>query len=203
MNLYFIRHGETEHNKEKRYYGNLDVGLTSIGVWQIEKTAEVLKDINFNRVYVSERKRAKQTSEILLKNKNSDIIIDSRINEIDFGEFEGKNHNEIEEIYPEQWKAWCEDWKNVSPPNGESYVQFYNRIKNFMDELLKLKEDNVLIVTHGGVIKSIYCYVLNGDLDFFWKFSSKNAGISIIKYEYNNLYIDTIDHSSNCIKEEL
>ena len=167
MNLYFARHGETVHNKNKCYYGSSDVDITEKGSLQAEKGAELLRSIDFNKVYVSEMKRTLQTANILLKDKQYDLIQDKRINEINFGVFEGKGYNELEELYPKEWKLWCSDWKSFTPPQGESYIEFYTRIKSFMDDILKLDEDNVLIVTHSGVIRSVYCYLLDGNLDFF------------------------------------
>lgn len=194
MNLYFVRHGETEHNKNKCYYGSLDVELTSKGRLQAKKVAESLEGVNFKKVYVSEAKRAKQTAAILLENKRYELIEDNRINETSFGKFEGKGYEEIKELYPIEWELWCDDWKNFCPPEGESYKKFYDRVKSFMDDILKTEEDNILIVTHSGVIRSMYCYVLGGNLDFFWNFGSKNGDVTVIKYEYGNLYIDSISH---------
>lgn len=194
MNLYFVRHGETEHNKNQCYYGSIDVDITEKGVLQAQKGAKKLKNINFNKVYISELKRAGQTANIFMEGRQVELIRDKRINEINFGEFEGKSHEEIKEFYSDEWKLWCDDWKGFTPPGGECYTQFYDRIKSFMDDILKLDEDNVLIVTHGGVIRSVYCYLLGGNLDFFWSFGSKNGDITIIKYEYGNLYIDSITH---------
>ncbi len=194
MNLYFVRHGETELNKSKFYYGKMDVSITQRGIVQAKEVSQILKNINFNKVYVSEMKRTEQTAKFILDNRTCSMIKDSRINERNFGAFEGKSYDKIKEIFPEKWRLWCEDWKNTVPPEGESYVQFYSKVKDFMDDILKLKDDNVLIVTHSGVIRSIYCYILDNNLDFFWKFSSKNADITLIKYEYENLYIDSISH---------
>lgn len=194
MNLYFVRHGETEKNKSKCYYGSLDVELTKEGILQAEKARELLKNIKFKTVYVSEKKRSIATAEILLKNRQCKFITDMRINEREFGEFEGKGYEELKQLYPKEWRAWCEDWKNVSPPGGESCIQVYKRVEAFMDDILKSHEDDILIVTHGGVIRSMYCYVLGGNVDYFWNFGSSNGDISIIKYEYGNLYIDSITH---------
>lgn len=194
MNLYFVRHGETKHNENKSYYGRLDVELTEKGISQAKRVGGLLDNVNFSKIYVSEKTRAEQTAKIILKNKQCNLIKDSRINETNFGLFEGKSYDQLKELYPEEWKLWCEDWKSFAPPEGESYTLLYDRVKSFMDDLLKLDEENILIVTHGGVIRSIYCYVLNGNLDFFWSFGCKNCDITMIKYEYKNLYIDSITH---------
>ena len=196
MNLYFLRHGETEQNKKKVFYGSLDVGLTEKGRLQAKKASKFFDAINFDKVYTSDRKRTKETAELVLEDQEFTMIHDARINEIDFGEFEGKNYEEIQKRYPKQCEEWKNNWKDFVPPNGESYGQFYKRVQAFFDELLAQNDENVLVVTHGGVIRSLYCFVLGGNLDFYWKFSSRNCDLSIIKYEYGNLFIDSITHTN-------
>ena len=123
------------------------------------------------------------------------IIKDKRINEMNLGVFEGKNYEENQRDYPEEWKRWTEDWKSYAPPKGESYIEFYNKIKGFIEDIIKQNDEDILIVTHGGVIKSIYAYILGENLDLFWKFGTKNGDLTLIKYEYGNFYIDSIVHA--------
>lgn len=202
MNIYLVRHGETEENKNRNYYGKMDVSLNKNGIDQSKKVGKLLENIKFNKVYVSNRKRAKDTASIILgKNKLSltqecsiDNLLkeDSRINELNFGEFEGKTYEEIGKLYPEEQKLWEIDWKNFTPPSGESAVDFFLKVKSFMKSIKKQPEGNYLIVTHGGVIRMIYAYLLKEDMDFYWSFSSRNGDITLIKYEYENLFIDYI-----------
>ncbi|NFD77014.1 alpha-ribazole phosphatase [Clostridium botulinum] len=198
MNIYLIRHGETEHNKRKNFYGKLDVGLNEKGKEQSYKVGELLKDVKFNKIYISDRKRTRETAErILEKNKFYDkekniIYKDERINEIDFGLFEGKSYEEIGSLYPKEQEKWEKEWKNFAPPKGESAVVFYNRVENFMKHIQKEEDGNYLIVTHGGVIRMIYSYILQNNMDFYWNFASRNGDITLIKYEYGNLFIDYI-----------
>ncbi|ACO84004.1 alpha-ribazole phosphatase [Clostridium botulinum] len=198
MNVYLVRHGETEHNKRKNFYGKLDVGLNEKGEKQSYKVGELLKDVKFNKIYISDRKRTRETAErILEKNKFYDkekniIYKDERINEIDFGLFEGKSYEEIGSLYPKEQEKWEKDWKNFAPPKGESAVVFYNRVENFMKHIQKEEDGNYLIVTHGGVIRMIYSYILQNNMDFYWNFASRNGDITLIKYEYGNLFIDYI-----------
>lgn len=190
MNIYLVRHGETEKNTLKKYYGNLDVGLNEKGKMQCEYLREKLKNIEFNKVYTSKMKRAIETADIILQDRNHEIIKDNRLNEMSMGDFEGKDHKELEKLYPQEWKAWCEDWRECSPPKGESYREFYLRVKEFIEDVLKEDVENILIIAHGGVIKSIYTYILGEDFDIFWKVSSRNGELSLIKYEYGNLYLE-------------
>ncbi len=76
--------------------------------------------------------------------------------------------------------------------SGESAREFYNRVKSFMKHIQKEDEGNYLIVTHGGVIRMIYSYILQNNMDFYWNFASRNGDITLIKYEYGNLFVDYI-----------
>lgn len=194
MNLYFVRHGETEENVKKTYYGSTDVSLNQKGLKQAQKLQDKLNNIKFDKIYCSERLRARETAEIIAQTSQLSINYDGRINEMDFGIFEGKTYEEIKSLYPEECSQWEKQWKEFCPKGGESYLMFYDRVKMFMEEIKKLPMENVLIVTHGGVIRSVYAYILNENMDFYWKFASKNADLSIIKYKYGDFFIDSISH---------
>ena len=194
MNIYFVRHGETEQNAKKTYYGSLDVNLNEKGVAQALKLKGKLQNIKFDKVFVSERLRAVETCNYIIGEAKQQPVVDERINEMNFGVFEGKTYEELCAAYPEEVKAWQKDWKEFCPQEGESYVMFYEKVKNFMEYLLTLEAANVLVVTHGGVIRTMYCYILGENLDFYWKFASKNGDISLIKYKHGDLFIDSISH---------
>ena len=192
MNIYFVRHGQTEENVKSTYFGALECDLNNVGIEQAKSCGDLLRNIKFSRVYISERNRTLQTAKIIASHE--EFIKDSRINERDFGSFEGKSYEEINALYPEEVEKWNENWKEFSPPKGESFVKFYERVKAFMEHLKELHEENVLVVTHGGVIRAAYCYILDENLDFYWRFASKNGDISIIKCEEKFFYIDSIIH---------
>ncbi|AUM94714.1 TPA: alpha-ribazole phosphatase [Clostridium botulinum] len=198
MNIYLVRHGETEHNKRKKFYGKLDVGLNENGGEQSYKVGEFLKDVEFNKIYISDRKRTRETAERILernklyKKEKKIIYKEEKLNELDFGIFEGKSYEEIGFLYPKEQERWEKDWKNFAPPKGESAVEFYSRVENFMKHIQKEEDGDYLIVTHGGVIRMIYSYILQNNMDFYWNFASRNGDITLIKYEYENLFIDYI-----------
>lgn len=66
MHIYFVRHGETEMNQWRAYYGALDVPLTARGLCQAQDIGRMLKDIPFDSVYISDKSRARQTAEEIL-----------------------------------------------------------------------------------------------------------------------------------------
>lgn len=195
LNIYLLRHGETEQNSKRFYYGNLDVDITDKGIKQIEYINNEIRNIDFDKIYVSNMKRAISTASIVSKDKNILCIKDKRLNEMNLGVFEGKSYEHIQKEYPIEFQKWSDDWKYYAPPDGETYVEFYERVKEFFQEILKLEDKNILLVTHGGVIRSILTYVMGENLDVFWKFGSKNGDLTLVKYEYENLYIDSIIHA--------
>ncbi|MBU3190337.1 alpha-ribazole phosphatase [Clostridium bowmanii] len=196
MNIYLLRHGQTEENRKSSYYGNLDISLNSIGISQGNSAKAFFNDIKLDKVYISDKKRTREMTKLVLGQAEVEIIQDSRINETNFGDFEGKTYQEIKRLYPEECDCWQNNWMEFVPPRGESYIKLCERVKCFMEEIKKLECDNILLCTHSGVIRAIYCYVMNENIDLFWKFGCKNGDISIIKYEFGNLYIDSIIHNA-------
>ncbi|MBU3143502.1 alpha-ribazole phosphatase [Clostridium sp. CF012] len=196
MNIYLLRHGQTEENRRGSYYGNLDISLNEIGISQGNKANAFFNDIKLDRVYVSDKKRTREMANLVLGQVEIQVIQDNRINETNFGDFEGKTYEEIKTRYPKECVSWQNNWMEFVPPSGESYIELCERVKGFMEDIKKLECDNILICTHSGVIRAIYCYVMNENIDLFWKFGCKNGDISVIKYEYGNLYIDAINHNA-------
>ena len=192
MNIYLVRHGTTKSNEEKRYYGAYDSELSIRGMEEAKILREKLKEIKFDRIYVSSKKRSSEAAKIIF---GADVKyeVDARLDERNFGIFENKTYDEICKEYSEEVRAWEEDWKNYKIPMGESAMESYLRAEDVLKDIESKKFENILLITHGGFIRNSYCYILNG-LDNFWKFSSKNGDISIVKYEYGHWYIDSITH---------
>lgn len=189
MNLYLIRHGQTKSNLEGRYIGSYEDELSLKGIEEIKKAREYIKNTAFDKVFASDRKRAIDSAKILV---DKEINCDYRLNERDFGIFENRTYKEICEKYPMEQRAWIDNWRDYKIPGGENVIEVYVRVGEFMKLLEKESFKNCLAVTHGGIIRLIYCYILGGDLNNFWRFTSKNGSISIVKFEYNNWSIDSI-----------
>ena len=148
MNIYIVRHGETDYNVDGRYAGRIDVPLNEKGISQAYEVKEKLMGIKFDKVYSSPLQRAYKTAEIIY---DGDIIIDERIIERDNGELEGRLKTEIKDVI------------NFNDPNEkryniESIIEFRKRIYAFLDDISNLDAENVLIVTHAGVGIYMRCY---------------------------------------------
>ena len=149
--LYFVRHGSTDWNdhrnsageKAPKFQGRVDIPLNAKGIAQAQLMAEQLKDIKFDRVLCSPLKRAKQTCNLIYHGKVP-VEIDERLIERDFGEFEGLTSADFD------FADFCNRYPKQKS-RAESIPEVEKRVFSLLDELKKQPEQNVLIVSHGGV----------------------------------------------------
>lgn len=177
--LIIVRHGQTNMNAEKLFFGKLDPELNEVGRKQAFQTREKIKDIYYDNIYSSDLKRASETAEII-NCLNKKIEFDSRLQEINFGIFEGLKYEEIKNKYPEECKKSEIDWENYNFETGESPKEMQKRAVAFVENL-DLNKDN-LIITHWGIICGILSWYLSGELKSYWKFSIDNGGIIILEF---------------------
>jgi len=148
LDLYVIRHSEPAVDPNV-CYGRLDLDLRNDFMDQASKILETLP-LPFDRVFTSPLKRCIKLANIL----QSRFIIDPRVLEIDFGEWEGLSWAEIGK---NQIETWAADPYNFTFPKGESFALLCNRVGAFLNDL---KDDKTLLISHAGVIKAIH-YLVN------------------------------------------
>jgi len=191
--LFLIRHGVTEWNKQKRYCGCKDVSLSREGRRQAVKLRKRLrlenhglpsnrqshKDISFDRIYCSDRKRALQTEKILF-GKTSFKEVES-LREIDFGVLEGLRHNEIMKKYPEAYREWLADPYKGRIPKAETMQVFKKRVMGVINKIIRLNRGKtVAVVCHGGVIGMFVSTILKNRN--FWGYVPSPASITLVEY---------------------
>ena len=150
MEVYLVRHTETVCEKGI-CYGQSDVVIKEPYLEQFEKIKVELPE---NAIYYSSTlQRCTILTDYL---SASSFIRDERLKEMDFGSWEMKSWDAIPQ---EDMTPWMQNFVEVQVPNGESFIQLYNRVKLFIDELLSKKESKpIVLVTHAGVIRSVLCY---------------------------------------------
>ena len=183
MKLLLVRHGETDWNLTRRYQGDSDVPLNQKGIRQAQSLAKRLSKEKIDIIYSSDLSRAAETAKHIA-NKHEPvptIHCDPRWRELSFGKWEGLTHTEIQEQWRTEADAWYADPVNISPPDGEPILQLAERVQSIWDEVQsKHKEENVLLVSHGGVIQILLCLVLGMDLNRYWQFHVKKAALTEI-----------------------
>lgn len=180
--LYVTRHGETVWNREKRFQGHMNSDLTQKGIQAAELLSIRMEDIDIDYIISSPIKRAYQTAEIVRGKKNVDIITDDGLKEINLGKFEGLTYDEIYEKYSDIMNKIIEDPHNVCYPDGESLNLFHKRVsESIKNILMKYEGKKILIVAHGGVVKSIESYMNNNIIPKDW-IESVVTNCSLSKY---------------------
>ena len=146
MEIYLIRH-TTPDIPKGIIYGHLDIGVSNDFNQEANRIVSELPE-NYDIVYSSPSLRCKLLSERLF----TTFQYDERLMEINFGDWEGKNWDEIslDELNP-----WMNDYENIAPPNGENLIQMRVRVIEFLDSIKNLNYQRVILVTHGGVIRII------------------------------------------------
>ncbi len=177
-----IRHGETQDNIEK-VFSRDSTSLTQKGKDEILMAKDLLTQIKYEKVYYSPLKRTVESLQYLgLKGE-----IESRIREINFGAFTGKTFKEISDIYPVESKAWISDSINYRVPQGESVLDVYNRLSEFLEEVV-ISGRNTLLICHDCVIRLALCWIFDNP-DYFFRFKVENASINIISIDDDYKYI--------------
>lgn len=183
MKIYLIRHGKTQFNEERRYTGCLDISVSSKGLVELDNLKDELKPFDGLPIYTSSLSRTKQTANILFP--NSEILgVLPFLNEMNFGDFEGKNYMELKDLA--NYTNWIGDIFHCKCPNGESFDEFKDRVVINFKEFVKNINNDTVFVIHGGTIQMIMSQLVNQEIPFFeWK--TKNGRGYILEYVNNEI----------------
>lgn len=183
MEIYMVRHGETQWNKEKRLQGRSDIPLNEHGIRLAQITAQALESIPFTRIYTSPLGRARETARILLYHRSLDIIEDDRLLEMSFGEGEGESFTSIH-AHPEtpMYNFIYHPEHYLPPARGESFEQLYTRCRSFLKEIILPAEascDYMMIVAHGALIRGLIHAINGRPTKDFWMTAHKSCSVTI------------------------
>lgn len=163
MQIYLLRHGQTDWNNEKKLQGRTDIKLNETGIIQANDAAKDIKEIEFDVVFSSPLSRALDTAKIITENRNIPIIVDERLVEMSFGLLEGtKNYLSTLNIFtaPEKY---------VPGSEAESFEDVRNRAKSFLNDIKTMPYKRILIVSHGAFCRSLLCLIGNIPIKDTWK----------------------------------
>ena len=151
--IYLMRHGA---DPADRYGGWSSFGLTEKGREQVHNAKRQLRDKNIRQIYASDLNRAKETAQIVAEELSLQVTYLPQFRESNNGHLAGMLKTEAAEKYPGvYWNnlGWTEPW-----PGGESPMEFFHRIQNAWIEFKQsIGDENVLLVSHGGVMNIILC----------------------------------------------
>lgn len=158
------RHGQTDHNLQGRFQGQVDIPLNNTGFAQACEAAEVLAATEPRAIISSDLIRAAQTAEVLGELIGVDVSVDERLRERSFGEWEGLTREQIEERWPAAFVAWRHG-EQPAGLNVESQSDLAERIASSVREWSSKFEisDTVIFVAHGAAITTGISAILGQD----------------------------------------
>lgn len=154
MKLIFVRHGETDLNKELRLQGQRepDLPLNETGKAEIRATRDALTDIP-QKIFASPLTRARETAHIIMERFPVPIIFSDDLKERDFGSLSGKLRSEVgTDILAND----LEGRYDYRPFGGESIDDVILRIKHFLNGLPLQNDETNFVITHRGIIRILY-----------------------------------------------
>lgn len=181
--FYIVRHGQTLFNKFYRMQGYSDAPLTEAGIEVAEYAAEGMKNIEFSAAYSSTSERAIDTAQIILNDRDLDLITMKGLKEMFFGDVEGEFVLKVREEYPGLIESLHGGDENCKFPNGESLGELIKRLRKAYDEITEENQDensNILVVSHGTAILN-FIRSIKPDIEI--KEQLQNCSATIVTWE--------------------
>jgi broad specificity phosphatase PhoE len=167
--LYLLRHGSTGQNG--RFIGSTDLPVTPSGFEQIAETRMLLQHLGISTLYCSPMLRCRQTADHLGLGLEREEC--SSLKEIDFGFWEQKTFDEIAAKWPKEVQEWANWSEAFTFPGGENTGNFLKRVQAAREIIDNSREERVLVVAHGGVIRQLICLYLGISSDKYLLFDIK------------------------------
>lgn len=182
--LIFIRHGESEFNRTKRYTGQLDVSLTEKGVTQANITADyILKNYKIDEIYSSDLSRAIDSASPIARPLGIEIKTDPRLREIFAGEWQGLYFADVKKLYKKEYLLFKTDKIHNKTSGGEGMLDVMERTLAAATEIAEANDGKtVLISTHNGPLMTLEVPLINISLNDTYPLSNN----SVTEVEYEN-----------------
>ena len=176
MKLTLIRHTSLQI-EAGICYGQSDIDVAASFASESASTQAKLVNMAFDTVYSSPLQRCVKLADAL---NLGDPSRDARLMELNFGDWELRAWDDIPR---DIFDAWGHDYANKAPPNGETFSQLQQRGISFLDEILsKHLNENIAVITHGGMIRALLAHVLNMQLKGLFRFNIDHGSVTQIDF---------------------
>jgi 2,3-bisphosphoglycerate-dependent phosphoglycerate mutase len=181
--LVFIRHGETDWNRQQRFQGQIDVPLNALGHAQAARLGARLAAHKPDAFFSSDLLRTRETSAPLAAAWQMQPQLAQGLREQHFGIFEGLDVPTIKAQHAALWQAWLEHDASFALPQGESLQQFHRRVIDTVRELAQGQAGRKLtLVTHGGVLDMLWRTAHGLPLSGLRDCEIPNTGINVLRW---------------------
>lgn len=198
MELYIIRHGETDFNRKGIVQGRgVNSDLNEMGIQQARSFYKAYHHIPFDRIYTSSLKRTHQTVESFI-NKGIEWLKFEELDELDWGINEGRESTaEMKAEFQMLTRKWMEGELHLKFPGGESPLEVNARQKIAVQKILAEPVENALVCMHGRAMRLMLCELLQQPLSNMDTFPHSNVTLYRLKYhgdKFEMLDFNNTDH---------
>ena len=191
--FYFVRHGESEANRDRVFSGRRDSPLTERGRQQAVALADALEDVAFDRIVATPLSRSLDTALVIARRRKLPVDVVSDLIEIDVGERTGKSFDEVRGL---------PDWRDdgfVAWPGGESLEQVLERALTAMRRLHRESPGaTILVIGHGGVTRILASHYL-GILPRLDASPQTNTAVTVIVVDDGGGHVERLFDSGHAI----
>lgn len=189
-----IRHGRTHLTESKRISGRggEDPKLSDLGRVDARLAAEAVAQIGksgpwsflspVSAIVASPIQRTVDTANAIANELGLSVSLNENIQEISFGDWDGSTNDEVRQKWPSEFAAWQGSWE-VAPPNGESLLEFDERVMRGLYEIVDANAGKtVAIVSHVMPIRGIVRKAIDGGISAYWAPQVSPCSISILRF---------------------
>lgn len=189
--LLFIRHGETDWNRQQRFQGQIDVPLNATGRRQAAALAARLADEPHDAFVTSDLVRARQTAQPLAEAWRREPAPHPGLREQGFGVLEGLDVPTIRQRHPELWRRWLDHEGDFALPGGESLLDFHRRVLDAVRDLAQAHPGRrVAVMTHGGVLDMLWRSARGEPIAGLRRCEIPNTGLNRLRWRDGTLVIE-------------
>ncbi len=191
--VFLVRHGVAD-GAEGIAVGQVDLPLS-------EKGAEGFRDLARSwhgrppaRLFASGLARSDDSAAILGEAWKLDVVVDERLQEMDFGDWDGRPWSEIKANEGAFLKRWMDSWWRKPAPGGESLGDVARRASQWLDEILAAHAgETVVAVAHGGSIRSALCHVLELPLERAFYLHLDHGRVSSVFTTFRGVEVEMVN----------
>lgn len=169
-------------------YGQTDVDVADSFVKEVKLTKQKLPD-DVDAVFSSPLQRCvKLANALSLEN----IMHDDRLKELHFGDWEMQAWDDMPRDY---FDEWAQNYASMAPPSGETFRELQLRGIAFVNEQLKqYRNQHILVVTHGGMIRALLAHVLSMELKGLFRFNVDYGSVTQLDFSSDIPKINFVNH---------
>ena len=195
MHVHFTRHAETRANVERVHHGDPKKTITAQGCKHIDMLAKKLAREQIDVIISSDMNRCKETTARILQQIKVPVIFTTLLREKENGDFAGKSYAN------DDWGKLAGNFETRKPLGGENLIEVRERARTFFADLIKRKEERILVVTHGAFLRVLFGDLLGMSLhNSIFRFKINHCSLSLVqvenKKEYCVVYINNSEFLS-------